>query len=671
MATRRCNEFEEDLSALLDGELPTAREAEVRAHLADCAACARVHADLRSVADRVSTLPRVGAPAELQLSIGRALERRILHGAEHAGARRIVRWMQISSAAAVIALCVVASRWWFFSTNNGPLKVAPPAMETGPAQWRKEPAPGAAPPALSTPLAKSERDNIRRSTGDDAETSPPVAESLGLRSVGPLAGGRETPLNPDAGKPAATALSEKEKPIAARGMVDTATGAKGAAAGPSPSGGSSLNFGRERAVTDAMEGTTRTADADAPRAAGDRDGRVSRVPVVNVVMQTRSDAEFAAAQRIVTAYRHSEGSAIAAKTEYKRDTAPPNGFADEAAPDAKKLRAETGGQTGVPRGEMVEIAANVTDVRRVIDSLERVAPNQVDVSVVAKWSQTLELATVLTTGERSDDEARPAKDERDAEARLDAGRVADAATPTAAGGAVPAAPSTSQPASAKLESEDDPSGGPPAIQPGVDRGGSAGRGGNEPVPTGETASRSGPQSKPHATEPIPRARPADSRPPPAGKRAPAAKEKVGVKASPSAPPPAAAPGSVGAPVASAPAEAPNAAPGAVTGGGARSAKLGAPPGHDKLDASAAPPASVAESPKADDVSPGWTGVAERLHTVEEIGARLRSAAQSALGNIFGKAAEASASKVKARGSPEVRLRIVILPPEPASAPVEK
>ncbi|RIL07694.1 MAG: anti-sigma factor, partial [Proteobacteria bacterium] len=36
-----CQAFEDDLSALLDGELGAARAAEVEAHVARCAACAR------------------------------------------------------------------------------------------------------------------------------------------------------------------------------------------------------------------------------------------------------------------------------------------------------------------------------------------------------------------------------------------------------------------------------------------------------------------------------------------------------------------------------------------------------------------------------------------------------------------------------------------------------
>ncbi len=51
-ALTRCANFEEDLSALLDGELSDSREAEVRAHLDACAECAEVLLAFREI-DRI------------------------------------------------------------------------------------------------------------------------------------------------------------------------------------------------------------------------------------------------------------------------------------------------------------------------------------------------------------------------------------------------------------------------------------------------------------------------------------------------------------------------------------------------------------------------------------------------------------------------------------------
>jgi len=60
-----CRAFEEDLSALLDGELEPAREAEVRAHTAGCARCAAHLARLARVDEALRSLPDTETPADL------------------------------------------------------------------------------------------------------------------------------------------------------------------------------------------------------------------------------------------------------------------------------------------------------------------------------------------------------------------------------------------------------------------------------------------------------------------------------------------------------------------------------------------------------------------------------------------------------------------------------
>jgi hypothetical protein len=60
-----CRAFEEDLSALLDGELEPAREAEVRAHTAGCARCAERLARLARVDEALRSLPDTETPSDL------------------------------------------------------------------------------------------------------------------------------------------------------------------------------------------------------------------------------------------------------------------------------------------------------------------------------------------------------------------------------------------------------------------------------------------------------------------------------------------------------------------------------------------------------------------------------------------------------------------------------
>jgi anti-sigma factor RsiW len=60
-----CQAYEADLSALLDGELEPAREAEVRAHAAGCARCAERLARLARVDEALRSLPDAETPADL------------------------------------------------------------------------------------------------------------------------------------------------------------------------------------------------------------------------------------------------------------------------------------------------------------------------------------------------------------------------------------------------------------------------------------------------------------------------------------------------------------------------------------------------------------------------------------------------------------------------------
>ncbi|WP_426749379.1 anti-sigma factor family protein [Myxococcus sp. Y35] len=52
-----CADFEDDLTAWGDGELPATREAQVRAHLDTCAACRATAALLRTTVARMAELP--------------------------------------------------------------------------------------------------------------------------------------------------------------------------------------------------------------------------------------------------------------------------------------------------------------------------------------------------------------------------------------------------------------------------------------------------------------------------------------------------------------------------------------------------------------------------------------------------------------------------------------
>src|SRR5712692_939400 len=64
----------EELMAYFDGELPAERAAAVAAHLAKCAECTVLAADLNSVSDRLSTWNVEPSPARINERVTAALE---------------------------------------------------------------------------------------------------------------------------------------------------------------------------------------------------------------------------------------------------------------------------------------------------------------------------------------------------------------------------------------------------------------------------------------------------------------------------------------------------------------------------------------------------------------------------------------------------------------------
>ncbi len=72
---RECDNFSADLSALIDGELPPARRAEVEAHVAGCAECRQHVAELRRLVDGVAALPKVQPESQFLSEVRRKIAR--------------------------------------------------------------------------------------------------------------------------------------------------------------------------------------------------------------------------------------------------------------------------------------------------------------------------------------------------------------------------------------------------------------------------------------------------------------------------------------------------------------------------------------------------------------------------------------------------------------------
>lgn len=70
-----CDSFAEELSALIDGELPAARRAEVEAHVAGCAHCRQRMEELQRISDGVAAFPKVQPATQFLGDVRRKIAR--------------------------------------------------------------------------------------------------------------------------------------------------------------------------------------------------------------------------------------------------------------------------------------------------------------------------------------------------------------------------------------------------------------------------------------------------------------------------------------------------------------------------------------------------------------------------------------------------------------------
>ena len=68
-----CRNIESDLSALIDGELPGERQAEVIEHVDNCPACARRVAELQRLSAGIGALPKLESPPQFLADVRRKL----------------------------------------------------------------------------------------------------------------------------------------------------------------------------------------------------------------------------------------------------------------------------------------------------------------------------------------------------------------------------------------------------------------------------------------------------------------------------------------------------------------------------------------------------------------------------------------------------------------------
>jgi anti-sigma factor RsiW len=143
-------EWTDKLSDYLDDELPAGERAAVESHLAACASCAQILADLKRVVARAQRLEARPPQSDLWTAIAAQIHQRPVSKVVPFGARRRVTFtLPQLAAAAVLLIAVSAGLAWTVAdrmraeTEVTTAQVAAPVPETMPA------APGAIPAAPS------------------------------------------------------------------------------------------------------------------------------------------------------------------------------------------------------------------------------------------------------------------------------------------------------------------------------------------------------------------------------------------------------------------------------------------------------------------------------------------------------------------------------------------
>ena len=160
-----CEEFAPLLDDFVDGALSVAARTRAEGHLADCASCRLLHADLRRVRDVSRKLPRMAPPEHLWASVQLRLDEEDRHEArgaakesiatERAPRRSWFAWAVPLAAAAVLVLAVTTA-YVFMRPAATPVS---PATRQASAQ-----------PGTSTPTATAAAHPVNNKLVEDVES---------------------------------------------------------------------------------------------------------------------------------------------------------------------------------------------------------------------------------------------------------------------------------------------------------------------------------------------------------------------------------------------------------------------------------------------------------------------------------------------------------------------
>jgi len=131
VATIDCRRFDDLLSDYLENTISLPLRAAVDSHVASCAKCAAVLADVRSIVDRAAALPELKPSHDLWSGIEARLDAPVVPISAAPSARRfrVPTWIGVAAAAAVlIVVTSVVTRQWVSSGETTPNVVATPAQ---------------------------------------------------------------------------------------------------------------------------------------------------------------------------------------------------------------------------------------------------------------------------------------------------------------------------------------------------------------------------------------------------------------------------------------------------------------------------------------------------------------------------------------------------------------
>jgi anti-sigma factor RsiW len=150
-----CDALRRQLDAYLEGELSPEERARTERHLATCAECSALVAELRAIIARAATLPPLEPSRDLWAGIAARIRTPIIPvGSTPVRTRTVRRWPLAAAAAALVALSA-GTTWLLTSRGAGGAPTVSPTVASRPAVAQSDTIVTAVPEAtpLATPAA--------------------------------------------------------------------------------------------------------------------------------------------------------------------------------------------------------------------------------------------------------------------------------------------------------------------------------------------------------------------------------------------------------------------------------------------------------------------------------------------------------------------------------------